>query len=116
MKIVYDNIIYALQKAGGISVYWSELSKRITQYDVDFYGYNCDNIFYKNENISQKQESFLPVKLARYLSFQKRLPKGTIFHSSYYRIAKQKDVANIVTVYDFTYENYRSGLARYVHS
>jgi mannosyltransferase len=116
MKIVYDNIIYALQKAGGISVYWSELSKRITQYDVDFYGYESDNIFYKNENIVQSQESFLPIKLARYLSFQKRLPKGTIFHSSYYRIANQKDVANIVTVYDFTYENYRSGLARYVHS
>lgn len=116
MKIVYDNIIYALQKAGGISVYWSELSKRIAKYDVGFYGYDSDNIFYKNENISQKQESFLPVKLARYLSFQKRLPKGTIFHSSYYRISNQKDVANIVTVYDFTYENYRSGLARYVHS
>lgn len=116
MKIVYDNIIYALQKAGGISVYWSELSKRIAKYAVDFYGYDCDNIFYKNENIVQSQESFLPIKLARYLSFQKRLPKGTIFHSSYYRIANQKDVANIVTVYDFTYENYRSGLARYVHS
>lgn len=116
MKIVYDNIIYALQKAGGISVYWSELSKRIAKYDVGFYGYDSDNIFYKNENISQRQESFLSIKLARYLSFQKRLPKGTIFHSSYYRIANQKDVANIVTVYDFTYEKYRSGLARYVHS
>jgi mannosyltransferase len=116
MKIVYDNIIYALQKAGGISVYWSELSKRIAKYAVDFYGYDCDNIFYKNENIVQSQESFLPIKLARYLSFQKRLPKGTIFHSSYYRIANQKDVANIVTVYDFTYEKYRTGLARYVHS
>ena len=116
MKIVYDNIIYALQKAGGISVYWSELSKRITQYDVDFYGYESDNIFYNKQNIKQKKESSLPIKLVRYLSFQKRLPKGTIFHSSYYRIAKQKDVANIVTVYDFTYEKYCSGLARYVHS
>ncbi len=58
----------------------------------------------------------MPIKLVRYLSFQKRLPQDTIFHSSYYRISNQKDVANIVTVYDFTYENYRSGLARYVHS
>lgn len=54
MKIVYDNIIYALQKAGGISLYWSELSKRIAQYDVYFYGYNSDNIFYKNENRDRK--------------------------------------------------------------
>ncbi len=55
MKTVYDNIIYALQKAGGISVYWSELSKRITQYDVDFYGYESDNIFYNKQNIKQKK-------------------------------------------------------------
>ncbi len=116
MKIVYDNIIYALQKAGGISVYWSELSKRIAKYNVDFYGYESDNIFYKKQNINQRQESFLPIKLLRYLNFQKKLSKGALFHSSYYRLVNQEDVVNIVTIYDFTYEKYRSGLARYIHS
>lgn len=29
MKIIYDNIIFSLQKAGGISIYWAELIKRL---------------------------------------------------------------------------------------
>lgn len=29
MKIVFDNIVFSLQKAGGISVVWYELLKRI---------------------------------------------------------------------------------------
>ena len=29
MKIIYDNIIFSLQKAGGISIYWTELIKRL---------------------------------------------------------------------------------------
>ena len=116
MKIVFDNIIYSLQNAGGISVYWSELSKRMLGCAIDFYGRENDNIFYKQQNINQLHESSLPLKILRYLDFRKKLPKKTVFHSSYYRIANQKDVVNIVTVYDFTYEKYRSGLARFIHS
>jgi len=40
----------------------------------------------------------------------------SIFHSSYYRVALQKNVVNVTTVHDFTYEHYRKGLARKVHS
>ena len=29
MRIIYDNIVYNLQKSGGVSVYWAELSKRL---------------------------------------------------------------------------------------
>ena len=29
MKIVFDNIIFSLQKSGGISVYWYEVINRI---------------------------------------------------------------------------------------
>ena len=29
-KIIYDNIIFSLQKVGGISNYWAELIKRIS--------------------------------------------------------------------------------------
>jgi mannosyltransferase len=35
MKLVFDNIIYSLQKWGGISVYWSELLKRMDQLEQD---------------------------------------------------------------------------------
>jgi mannosyltransferase len=118
MKIVYDNIIYSLQKAGGISAYWSELSSRLKNSDEDitFYGYPNDNIFISYLGIDVKKESFIDYKINRYLDFQKKLPKGSIFHSSYYRISNQKDVVNITTVHDFTYEYYITGLAKIVHS
>ncbi|MDX3959069.1 glycosyltransferase family 1 protein [Aliarcobacter skirrowii] len=45
----------------------------------------------------------------------KKLPIKSIFHSSYYRISLQKDISNITTVHDFTYEYFRNGLAKYIH-
>lgn len=118
MKIVYDNIIYSLQKAGGISAYWKGLSSRLKNSGIDiiFYGYPNDNIFMSYLDVDFKKESSINYKINRYLDFQQKLPKGSIFHSSYYRIANQKDVVNITTVHDFTYEYYRSDLARLIHS
>ena len=118
MKITYDNIIYSMQRAGGISAYWSELSSRLINksISVDFYGYPNKNIFMKYLDSKVQKETSLSYKINRYLDFQKKLPHGSIFHSSYYRIANQKDVVNITTVHDFTYEYYRKGLARVVHS
>lgn len=116
MKIVYDNIIYSLQKAGGISAYWSELCSRFikSDFDITFYGFKNENIFGKN--INQKKESIIIFRISRYLPFLKKIPKNSIFHSSYYRISNQKDVVNITTVHDFTYEYYRTGLSRWIHS
>lgn len=117
MKIIYDNIIFSLQKAGGISIYWTELIKRISKRDkVNFYESENQNIFRKELNIQTQKESSMSVKLLRYLPFLKKLPAKSIFHSSYFRITLQKDVVKIVTVYDFTYEYYRTCLARYIHS
>lgn len=118
MKIVYDNIIYSLQKAGGISAYWSELTSRLQNSgeDITFYGYPNDNIFMSYLDIEIKKESNINYKINRYLDFRQKFPKGTIFHSSYYRIVNQKDVVNITTVHDFTYEYYRTGLAKFIHS
>ncbi len=118
MKIVYDNIIYSLQKAGGISAYWSELSLRFSSknIDIDFYEYPNENIFAKQLANRVEKDTFISYKISRYLNFFKKLPKSSIFHSSYYRIAKQKNILNITTVHDFTYEYYRSGLARLIHS
>jgi glycosyltransferase involved in cell wall biosynthesis len=118
LKIYYDNIIYSLQKSGGISTYWSELSSRLLNSSANtvFYGYPNANIFTKYLNKGVKKESSISYKIARYLSFQKRLKKGSIFHSSYYRISTQKDVVNITTIHDFTYEYFRGGLAKYMHS
>ena len=117
-KITYDNIIYSLQKAGGISAYWSEISSRLATNgaDVEFYGDKEDNIFAKPLKITTKKESKINYKILRYLDFRKKLSKGSLFHSSYYRIANQEDIVNITTVHDFTYEYYRSGLSKFIHT
>lgn len=118
IKIYFDNIIYSLQKAGGISVYWSELSKRIASINKDtvFYEYPNFNIFNKDLENNIYRESSFSYKLLRYLNFQKKIDKGSVFHSSYYRISKQKDIVNITTVHDFTYEYFVGGFRKFVHA
>jgi mannosyltransferase len=118
MKITYDNIIFSLQKAGGISVYWTELLKRIKgSSEFDCYEMPNQNLFRDKIDVNCKRESsFFPVKILRYLPFLKILPAGSVFHSSYYRFSPWKKVINIVTVYDFTYEYFSSGPAKWLHS
>jgi glycosyltransferase involved in cell wall biosynthesis len=111
VKIIFDNIIFDLQKFGGISRYWIEITSRL---------FGSNECFFFNGTTDRKEylkvsikESNIPLKLLRYLDFQKKLD-GDIFHSSYYRI--MKGIKNVVTVHDFTYEYYRKGLAKYLHS
>jgi len=122
MNLFLDNIIFPLQKAGGISVVWYELIKRILndpEINVRFIDEPNQNLFRNQIEIPMEQiirNPLLknPVVLRRYFSpFIK--DKG-IFHSSYYRIAKGTHIANVTTVHDFTYEYYRKGLARKIHS
>jgi glycosyltransferase involved in cell wall biosynthesis len=115
--IVYDNIIFSLQKAGGISIYWKELIGRFeNKSNIIYYEIDNENIFRKSIDIETMSESKLSLKILRYLPFIKKLPARSIFHSSYYRIPLQKDVVKIITVYDFTYEYYCTGVSRWVHS
>jgi glycosyltransferase involved in cell wall biosynthesis len=116
MKIVYDNIIFSLQKSGGISIYWSELIKRLKYKEgIVFFESENKNIFRRHINLKIKSESKINFTILRYLPFLKILPKKSIFHSSYYRVSFQKNIINITTVHDFTYEYFRGGLAKYIH-
>lgn len=121
-NIILDNIIFSLQEAGGISVYWIELLKRIIN-DKDFnlkmIEYENNNIFrtsLKTQNNSQllKKKILFPILFQRYLDVDFKQKSG-IFHSSYYRISKSNNVVNISTVHDFTYEYYRTGLPKIIH-
>ena len=117
MKIVLDNIVFCLQRAGGISVYWTELLSRLKDKEhCYFFHSQNNNIFGSNLKFKNVDYEILPTKLLRYLPFTKQLPSKSIFHSSYYRVSLQKDVVNITTVHDFTYEYFKSGLPRRVHS
>ena len=55
MKLVYDDIIYSLQKSGGGSVYWTEVI-RPTLDVAEHYVFDSarENIFYKDLNMSNK--------------------------------------------------------------
>ena len=60
MKIIYDNIAYSLQKAGGITIYWSELIKRIYKNEnIIFYENKNDNIFRRSLNILTRKGEIL---------------------------------------------------------
>lgn len=131
--IILDNIIFSLQKNGGISVYWSELIKNLLSQDnevrfIEQSELAKKNIFRKkieidNGKILKKNNRMTNLK--RYLPIQ--IPLGNkednfyIFHSSYYRFPLKKGFNNIkifqiVTLHDFTYEKYSKGLKKYIHS
>ena len=122
MKIIYDNIIFTLQKSGGVSVVWGELLKRINNiYDINLTLYNYpkvdSNIVYaliKNIiNASLKEMKFRCFEKYRPLKIDKN--ERFIFHSSYYRICKNRYSINITTVHDFTYEYYANNLKKFIH-
>lgn len=124
MRICLDNIIYRLQRAGGISRYWAELARffRAAGHDLTVIEQSRgirDNIFESpdlREGCAVIRERDLPITLRRYLPVLAGLPQGSIFHSSYYRTCPRQGVVGVTTVFDFTYERYRSGLPRLVHS
>lgn len=117
LKIVIDNIIFSLQKVGGISVYWYELNRRLnSSNDIVSYEIKNDNLFSKKYKKLVLTESWIPVFILRYLPFMKKLDYKHIFHSSYYRYSTNKNAINITTVHDFTYEYYMSGFKKFLHS
>lgn len=109
--VYFDNIIFSLQRAGGISVVWANLVQRIS-------GVNEDSIFLEYQNASNnlfRAEIRLPsnkVKvfkwfnkvLSQYLSPSIRCNRPFIFHSSYFRICNNPKALNVTTVHDFIYE------------
>lgn len=117
MKIIYDDVIYSLQKAGGGSVYWTEVTKR-NKRDSIHYAYDnaTENFFYNEENfnINKKWSSFFLI-IKRYLNLYFNENKPFIFHSSLYRYCINKNAINITTVHDFTYELYRKDLKSILH-
>ena len=119
--LVLDNIVFDLQKSGGISVVWYELLKRI-QNERDAECLYIDNHASQNPyrnllNIENrailKGDVFIP--LTRFLPVTIKEEQKFIFHSSYYRYCNNPDAVNITTVHDFTYEYYRSGIAKRLH-
>lgn len=124
MKVSLDNIIFSLQKAGGASVVWQQHLERLLkdeafqcqflEYDNAEFNFFRKQLFIKEDLIDLKSSQFLSFK--RYLSLNLKTTNKHIFHSSYYRIGKGKNVINVTTVHDFTYEHFIKGISQKVHS
>lgn len=119
--IIIDNIIFSLQKSGGISVVWQELIQRllnIQSFSMQFIEYSSNNINRKvlkiPKNCIINKKSFL-LNIKRYFNPTIRNKSKFIFHSSYYRTCSNKQAINITTVHDFTYEYFYSGLKKRIH-
>ena len=102
IPVLFDNIIFSLQRYGGISVVWTELLNRaradkdLTVTELDF-------------------RQIPPRFMERYRIPAYKAETPSVFHSSYFRVLPQKGVHNVTTVHDLTYHFYRRGLAKAVH-
>ena len=114
-KVIIDNIVYSIQKIGGISLVFYEHTARLlkdSRYQVEFI--ECDdadeNYYRKLLNIpaiSIKIFAKKWLKFLRYINPKLGFKIPYIFHSSYYRVSRDQSAINFTTVHDFTYE--RSG-------
>jgi mannosyltransferase len=111
MQIFLDNIVFSIQRAGGVSVYWYELLQGMCRAGL---AVNFLNTKLNPENIFEQQldyrhhpcirESWIPSKYLRYLPLQYTLPPNAVFHGGYLRVSPQKNIVNIMTVHDFAHE------------
>lgn len=114
--IFYDNIIFSLQKSGGISTYWRELIQGNLNVNnnilfLEKKNYNIVRktlLINKSSVITDHTFRLLPLKL-------KKIKKPFIFHSSYYRVCTNPNAINILTIHDFVHEKFYSGLRKYLH-
>lgn len=127
MKIILDNIIFSLQKSGGISTLWGE-------FIICVFGRNKDAISvleYQNfiQNIVRNDLSvdfsgqILNNGHKRSLWFERfinpslpSIEEKFIFISSYYRTSSNKKAINVTVVHDFTHEKFHGKVRRLIHS
>lgn len=108
--IVFDNIIFSLQKMGGISVVWKNLLERMIrteEYKCIEYPNSSTNLCRQELNISDghiiHRRYFNPI--VSQLCKPKITAKDKfIFHSSYFRLCSNPKAINITTVHDFISE------------
>ncbi|MCX5749214.1 MAG: glycosyltransferase family 1 protein [Candidatus Saganbacteria bacterium] len=122
-QLVLDNIIFGLQRSGGISRYWQEILDRLIAddefADLSFLepAHAGGNIFRRKTVIpEEKKRHQLPIPSIAMQFLPVRLDAPAVFHSSYFRYAIGREVNNIVTVYDCIYERFRgSSMAAFLH-
>lgn len=114
--VIFDNIIYTLQKAGGISAFWSNLTRRVEasgMFDCRYVEYPgaTDNIFRRSLSIPRERiisGRHLPLSAERMVEPwmpPELLGRPFVFHSSYYRTFTHGNALNVSTFHDLTHEH-----------
>ena len=120
IPIVFDNIVFSLQRAGGISVVWQELLSRFIKSgcnNLSFIEHPSDNgnVFRQKLDLSQGKiltPSLRWFTLERYCNPKIKSQEPFIFHSSYFRTCPNMNAINVTTVHDFTYDYFYKGKRR----
>ena len=117
MKIVYDDIVYSLQKAGGISVVWAETTKQPPFHATHIRYDNADgNVFARKiEGHDYEIISSSGLIVKRYMNVRRHEAEPYLFHSSYFRYCLDPKAVNITTMHDFTFELFFRGPLFQVH-
>lgn len=120
--IIFDNIIYSLQKSGGISVRWKELIQSIQQSNLFnesffvFYKKSSNNLYY-DETLSRIPPNKIIWRVfhlfTEIMNFKSNETKKFIFHSSYYRLCSNKNAFNIITFHDCIQDFFGKGIKNY---
>ena len=118
MKLIVDGIIENLQENGGCTVYFAQLLTFLQNNNIslEYIRFKSEdgNIPLKGEHTKVVYETAKLLERWRDVEIKGEL-SDSIFHSTHYRLPKQR-VKTVTTVHDFTYELYRKGPARWMHS
>ena len=117
MNVAIDGIVFSLQRAGGISVYFQELLRVLGQHGdaatLTLETPQRQELLHPSDSVIVR--GLAARRLERYRAA--RVPdSASVFHSSYYRRPDRPGVPAVVTVYDFIYERFRTGPARWAHT
>ena len=114
--VAIDGIIFSLQRAGGISVYFQELLRVLGErgHAASLTLEEPVRQALQHPSDAVATRSLVARRLERYRRARVDA-RATVFHSTYYRRPESRKLPSVVTVYDFIYERFRRGPARWVH-
>jgi mannosyltransferase len=112
-----DGIVFSIQRAGGISVYFKELIKYLDSCGIQYIT-SLEMPIRNGSPLAADQKSMhlRPSRPAERYRKCRKVKNCRLFHSSYYRIPDDTKSKSVVTVYDFIYERYLFGIRKWIHS
>lgn len=118
MKIVFDSLVFALHRYGGVTTYWNEFIERFKREKFDLLiltvpwnrYLNTEFVELAKTQVNHIPERGWPLQLLR--NTPPRIignHEKFIFHSTYLRVSNHKNAVNVVTIHDFTHQYFVKG-------